>query len=176
MKFDWKTIVRSVAPALGTALGGPLGGVATKTIAEKWLGKPDAGEDEIAAAVTNATPEQLAHLRQIDADYKVEMERLGLDKIRAENEDRANARDLYAHDKIPQNILAYLFVTGFFVTLYAVATSESIRTLSDGRFQVFSLLIGILISEIPRIMHFFFGSSTGSKLKTAILGRSKDDA
>ncbi len=30
MGFDWKSIVSSVAPVLGTALGGPLGGVAAR--------------------------------------------------------------------------------------------------------------------------------------------------
>ena len=32
MAFDWKSVVGTVAPLLGTALGGPFGGVAGKMI------------------------------------------------------------------------------------------------------------------------------------------------
>jgi len=34
--FDWKKVVSTVAPVLGTALGGPLAGAATKFIADKF--------------------------------------------------------------------------------------------------------------------------------------------
>jgi len=42
MSTTWKGIVGTVAPALATALGGPLAGVAVRAIAEKVLGKPEA--------------------------------------------------------------------------------------------------------------------------------------
>ena len=48
---NWKAIVGTVAPALATALGGPLAGVAVKAIADKVLGKPAATEADVAAAI-----------------------------------------------------------------------------------------------------------------------------
>lgn len=48
--FDWKAIVKTVAPALGTALGGPLAGTAVKVLSEALLGHSDGKEEEIARA------------------------------------------------------------------------------------------------------------------------------
>jgi hypothetical protein len=42
---SWKDIIRSIAPTIGTALGGPLAGTATKFIADKMLGKADATQE-----------------------------------------------------------------------------------------------------------------------------------
>ena len=62
--FDWKALVRTVAPVIGTALGGPIGNLAAQAISTVFLGTPDGTEDQIAEAVARATPEQLLALRQ----------------------------------------------------------------------------------------------------------------
>jgi hypothetical protein len=51
-------ILGAVAPTLATAMGGPLGGMALKMVADK-LGLPEATMEAVEAAVTNATPDQL---------------------------------------------------------------------------------------------------------------------
>jgi hypothetical protein len=63
-----------VAPTLATAMGGPLGGMALKMVADK-LGLPDATMDAVEAAVTNASPSQLADIKKVEADFKVSMKR-----------------------------------------------------------------------------------------------------
>lgn len=79
MTIDWKKIVGTVAPVLATALGGPLAGMATKAVATAVLGRDDATEAEIAAAVANASPEQLLALRKADADFAMRMKELDID-------------------------------------------------------------------------------------------------
>ena len=79
MDFDWKSIVRTVAPVLGTAIGGPLGGLATRTIAGALLGDENATEDQIAAAVQSASPDQLLALKKADEEFKVRMKELDID-------------------------------------------------------------------------------------------------
>jgi hypothetical protein len=64
----------AVAPTLATALGGPLGGMAMKMVADK-LGLPDASPEALDAAVASATPEQLAEIKKVEADFKVQMKR-----------------------------------------------------------------------------------------------------
>ena len=59
-----KSILGAIAPTLATAIGGPLGGMAMKMVADK-LGLPDASLDALDAAVASATPEQLAEIKKV---------------------------------------------------------------------------------------------------------------
>lgn len=107
--FDWKSLVKTVAPVLGTALGGPMAGAATKFIADKFLGNPDASEKEIADALMSSSPEQLIKLKELDNTFAIEMKRLDVDVYRIDAEDRHSARNrqILTKDNTP-TILAYL--------------------------------------------------------------------
>jgi hypothetical protein len=64
-------VVATVAPVLGTALGGPLGGAAAGIlISALGLGK-GATPAQVAAAVQGATPEQIAALKAADQAFLV---------------------------------------------------------------------------------------------------------
>jgi hypothetical protein len=164
MDFDWKGILKGIAPTLATAAGGPMAGTAVKFLAEKFLGNPDAGEEEIAAALQSATPEQLGKLREIDNAFKLEMKRIGVDVFKLEVEDKKSARDLFKVNIWPQIILSAIFITGYFFILYHVMTAA--MTLDEGMKALVFTLIGVITGEVPRIMAFWFGSSMGSKEKT----------
>ena len=86
-------LVRTVAPTIATAVGGPLAGMATRAISEALLGKPDGTEEELAQAAANATPEQLLALKKAEQDFAVRMRELDIDLERIANEDRNSARD-----------------------------------------------------------------------------------
>ena len=90
--MNWKETLAAVAPTLATALGGPLAGAATKFISGKLLGKDDSTLEEIEQAVLGASPEQLANLKNIDYEFKKEMEKL-------KKELRKIETDLKAHRK-----------------------------------------------------------------------------
>ena len=53
----WKSIVGTVAPALATALGSPLAGMAVAAIGSA-LGLTESSEETVSAAIVKATPEQ----------------------------------------------------------------------------------------------------------------------
>lgn len=78
--MDWKNIIGSVAPVLGTALGGPFGGAATKWLAGKLLGDENASESDLADAVLRASPEKLAEIKRLDNDFEVKMKELGIER------------------------------------------------------------------------------------------------
>jgi len=63
-----KGLIGAVAPTIGQALGGPLGGAAAQTIASVLGCKPD--EKSIVHAVHAATPEQLAELKKPSLIFK----------------------------------------------------------------------------------------------------------
>lgn len=163
--FDWKGLVKNVAPMIGTALGGPLAGAATKFLAEAWLGKPDATEQDVAEAIAVASPEKLVELRRLDQDFKVKMRELDIDVYRLEVDDRKDARDLAKADMRPQIALSVIYTFGYFACLWvfltgAVTVAESLRT-------EFGMVLGVMTAAQIKIMDFWFGSSYGSKVKDA---------
>ena len=87
MAFDWKGLLKKVAPTLATVLtgGNPLAGLGVKALSDAVLGKPDGSEDEIALALQGATPKMLADIKVADQSFKLEMEELGIDIIGAVN-------------------------------------------------------------------------------------------
>lgn len=161
---DWKNLVKNIAPVLGTALGGPLAGTATKYLADSLLGNPDATEDEIAKALTTASPETLAKLKELDLKFKTEMKQLDIDVFKLEVSDKASARDMAKENMWPQIILSAVFILGYFVILASLMYLE-VSIQADIK-EVVILLIGLITREVPTIMQFWFGSSHGSKNKT----------
>ena len=164
---DWKSIVGTLAPTIATALGGPLAGTATKFLSSALLGNENATEHDLEAAIIGSTPEQLAKLREIDGNFKLEMKRIDVDVYALEVDDRKNARDLAKSNMIPQMTLSTIFIGGYFVIVWMlfsghVVIDDSIRDMSN-------ILLGVLTANIPSIMQFWFGSSHGSKQKAAKL-------
>ena len=121
----WKTakeVLGVVAPTIGTALGGPMGGVAARTLATSLLGKSDATEQEIISAVTGASPEQLAMLKNAELEFQTEMKKLDIDLARINMQDRDSARRRQAEmgDHVP-SVLAIM-------TLISLVTSVQLHS------------------------------------------------
>lgn len=169
MKIDWKSIVGTVAPALATALGGPLAGVAVKSIAA-GLGKPDAEESEIAEIIASGDPQTLVRLKEIDTQFAKDMAAMDVDLERIAAQDRANARDREATlgGDWTVRILAYTIVGSFcalvFSVLFGQVTAES---------TIAGAVIGYLSAKAEQVVSYYFGSSAGSKAKTDILSLRK---
>ena len=85
--MDWKSIVRTVAPTLATALGGPLAGAAVQALSVALLGRPDGTEQEVAEAVLVGGTDALLKVKQAEADFAVKMRELDI-------RDLASAREL----------------------------------------------------------------------------------
>lgn len=173
----WKDIVKTVAPLLGTALGGPLGGMATKAIATAVLGedKADASVKDIATAIAGGGPEILSKIRQAENDFAVKMEELGIKREEIAAQDRASAREreVRTADKTPRN-LAYITLIGFFLVLagqFVVGFSFSDKNLEfpQSAQRMLDITTGVLFAMVLAVKDYYFGSSSGSKAKTDIL-------
>jgi hypothetical protein len=164
MTLDWKSIVSTIAPALGLALGGPLGGLAAKTVAQVLLGRPEATDDEMAQAVQNATPEQLLALKKADNDFKVQMRQMDIDLARIAEGDRDSARRREAEVRGWANpVLATLVISGFFgVVAYIVAGKAQ---LSGEAGAVIGTVVGYVSAKADQVIAYYFGSSLGSARK-----------
>ena len=71
MKELLKGVLGAVAPTIGTALGGPMGGMAMNMVSQA-LGCKNTPKD-VEKAVQNATPEQLVELKKLDNDFDIKM-------------------------------------------------------------------------------------------------------
>ena len=118
-----KGLIGAVAPTIGQALGGPLGGAAAQTIASVLGCKPD--EKSIVNAVQAATPEQLAELKKAELDFQVQMKKLDVDVFALETEDIQHARSAFKGDWTPKvhrccvcALLRSLYRIGYFARSY----------------------------------------------------------
>lgn len=168
MKLDWKAIVATVAPTLATALGGPLAGVAVKSIAGKLLDRPDATEEEVQQAVLGADPQTLLRLRELDTEFKKHLLDAGvkLEEIDANDRANARAREVQVRDHTPA-ILAYAITVGFFGTLGFMLINGKPATGGDALL----VMLGSLGTAWAGVIAYFFGSSSGSRKKDEALSQ-----
>lgn len=171
--MNWKAIVKNVAPVIGGALGGPFGAAATKALANVLTGSEDADEAAIEQAVLSASPETLARLRESDQQFQVQMAELGFKTDQLHAHDRASAREMAQVNMWPQIILSVTFIVGYFTVLTTVhgLIKTPDEEINSQLIAFASGLLGLLTGEIPRIMAFWFGSSSGSKEKTAMAAK-----
>jgi hypothetical protein len=173
MDFDWKGLVRTIAPTIGTVLSGgnPLVGMGIKAISSALLGKPDGSEDEVSMALQNASAEDLTKLRVADNTFKVEMKKLGLEgkKLAFDDADSARKREMAVKDKTPA-ILAY-FLTVLFGTLLGVLIFGP--ELKEANKAIIFTLAGSLGTVWIAAMAYYHGSSRGSAEKNIILQGKK---
>ena len=164
MEFNWKQLVGTVAPALGVALGGPVGGIAAKAIADA-LGLSSSDEESISQAMQKATPADLLALKKADQDFATKMKELDIDLEKAflGDRDSARKREMAVQDKaVPR--LAALVVAGFIGMCGVVLT---------GTVQVNDVLAGTVIGYVSgactQVLAYYFGTTKGSNDKNAII-------
>ena len=159
-------LLAQVAPTVATALGGPLAGLAVKTLSEAMFGHQDASESDVSAALMNATPEQLQKLKEIDATFKLKMKELDIDLERISAGDRDSARNMQinTNDWIPR-VLAILITVGFFGILVWML----IKGMPPTGTEALLMMLGALGTAWTGVVNFYYGSSAGSKAKTDAL-------
>jgi hypothetical protein len=159
-------LLGQVAPTLATAMGGPLAGLAVKTLSNVLLGHEDGDEDAVAAAIQSATPEQLSDIKKIDADFKVRMKELEIDleRISAGDRDSARKREMDIKDHMPK-VLAGGITVGFFGCLFWMF----IYGVPKNGNEALLLMLGALQTAFTGVIAYYFGSSSGSKAKTDLM-------
>lgn len=158
--MDWKSIVRTVAPTLATALGGPLAGAAVQALSVALLGRPDGTEQEVAEAVLVGGTDALLKVKQAEADFAVKMRELDI-------RDLASARELAKVDYQTPRVLALFITAGFFGVLYWLMTTG----FPDSGKEPLLIMLGSLGTAWTGVVSFYFGSTAGSARKTEALER-----
>jgi hypothetical protein len=164
-------LLGQVAPSIATALGGPLAGMAVKTLSNVLFGHENGTDEEISNALQSASPDQLAALKKIDADFKARMKELDIDLERIAAGDRDSARQMQAATKDwTPKALAFFITFGFFGALIWVMVFGIPKTGTE----VLLMMLGSLSTSWTGVVQFYYGSSAGSKQKTdALAARDK---
>lgn len=163
-------LLGQVAPTIATALGGPLAGMAVKTLSNVLLGHENGSEDDVKAALEGASPETLAQLKQIDAEFKVRMKELDIDLERIAAGDRDSARKMQTttQDWVPR-MLALLITVGFFGILVWML----VHGMPTSGTEALLMMLGALGTAWTGVINFYYGSSAGSKAKNDIIAQKE---
>jgi hypothetical protein len=161
-------LIGSVAPTIATALGGPVAGMAVKAISGALFGHENGTEDDIMTALANPTGDQLAALKKIDNDFKVQMKSLDIDLERISAGDRDSARQMAVNTKsIIPAILATIIIGGF-----AAIIAMRVFGFQVSSDPMVNDLVTTLRDGVMLVLSFYFGSSSSSQNKDHLLYNS----
>ena len=161
--MDW---LKTLAPLLGTALGGPLGGAAASFIADK-LGI-EAKTIEAVSDVLNSgtmTPDQLASIKLAELDFKKFLETNKIDLAKLETADRADARamQIATHSKMPA-VITIMVTIGFFSVLGALLAMPELKAN-----EIVLVMVGQLSAVWGACVAFYVSTTFQSANKNAML-------
>lgn len=165
--MDW---IKTVAPTVATALGGPLAGLAVNAIGSA-LGWQDATKEKVVDMLQSSqmTGEQLSAIKSAELELKKHEQEQGFKFAELEFKDRDSARNREVQSKDNTNrILAFVIISAFLAmvgaTLMGWTKAESVLA---------GTLIGYLSAKAEQVLAYYFGSTSGSQRKTDLLAKAE---
>ena len=152
-------LLKSLAPTIASAAGGPMAGMAVKMAAKK-LGLPDTATANEIEDLIEREPDKAVMVREADKNFKNrirEME-IDLESFKTEVEDRKDARENFATDWTPKvfSVLTLLLYGAFVMIVTLMPHDQNDET-------IISLVLGQLSGILGTAAAFFYGSSSGKK-------------
>ena len=141
-----------MAPTIGTALGGPMGGMAANMIADV-LGVPNTPK-AIEKAIQEATPEQMLELKKAEQEFEIQMKELDVDVFKLEVADTQDARNKFGKDWTAR-IVGVSVVGGFMGYIFLVTLQPPERNSE----ALINLVLGYLGGLASAVISFYFGAS-----------------
>lgn len=187
MNFDWKSIVRTVAPTIASVFGTPLAGMGVTAILDAILpadqAKPENTEDFLTKVLNGANPEMMMKLKEADQQFKLDLKRLEIDLekflVESAAKDTAGARELKTSwlksEKWDYEPILAGLVAGSF--LYAQYWVFQYAAGSGGMDANKAMLVGRILGSVDfafgLLLAFRWGTSRGSERKTEIAAQAQ---
>lgn len=167
--MGWLDVVKSVAPTVATALGGPLAGAAVVALGSMF-GMTEPTQEKIKDMIESGrmSGEMIVQLKELELKYKNEEAERGFkySELEFKDVDSARQREMVVKDNTNQ-ILAYLIVVAFIATAVAVlggyAKIESVLA---------GTIIGYVSAKCEQVLSYYFGSSKSSARKTELIAQA----
>ncbi len=147
-----KNVIGAVAPTLGAAVAGPLGGQAASVIAQV-LGCSTEPK-KIQQAIQEATPEQMLELKKAEKEFELQMKELEVDVFALETADKQDARGKFSKDWTAR-IMGIAVVGGFMGYIFLV----TIQPPEQNSEALINLVLGYLGGLASAVISFYFGAS-----------------
>ena len=130
--------------------------MAVKALSGALFGHEDATADDIKTALANPTADQLAALKKIDADFKVQMKSLDIDleRIAASDRDSARKMAMVTHDLTPR-ILAVIVVVAWGVVQWFLLHN----VIDASMRELVARVLGTLDGALMLVLSYYFGSA-----------------
>lgn len=168
-------LLNKILPWIGAAATGNvpmLVGMAAQTVGEVLGVEVDTTQpNAVQNAIAQATPEQLAALKQADHDFMLKMQAMGfahaeeLAKIATADTQNARQREISTGDSLTPRILAGLVVVGWLVVQGFLLTNVIDPTMRE----LIARVLGTLDAALTLVLSYYFGSSAGSREKTQLM-------
>lgn len=164
--MDWIDTLKTLAPTVATALGGPLAGAAVSAIGAA-LGVPPGS---IAKAFQDGqlTPDSVAKLRELELQYQNDEKERGFKYAELAYKDRDSARTTNTTGGI-QNRLFFLSLLLLLMTLGAEGAVLFIGYPPGVPDVVIGRILGLADSVAIMVLSYYYGTSSGSAQKTEML-------
>lgn len=164
--MDFTQVIKTIAPTVASALGGPLAGAAVSALGAIFnIGEPT--QDKIKEAIENAqmTPAQIAQIKALELQYQNDEKERAFKyaELEFKDLDSARQRDAATRDNVNRN-LAYAMVVAF-IAVVAATLLGAARVDS----ALAGTLIGYLSAKCEQVLAYYFGSTRGSERKTELL-------
>jgi hypothetical protein len=181
--MNWSSVssvVTNLAPTIASVIGGPLAGTAVTALEHVFGLTPGSNDpveqrqDTVAAAISTATPEQLAAIRKADQDFQVAMASLGfkdqeaLAALRVQDVEGARGMQTSTRSWVPP-VLTLFITLGFFGLVAALMFAN----VPDANRAIFYSLIGSLGTAWIATIHFWFGDTNSGNDKTAMIAKAQ---
>jgi hypothetical protein len=166
---DWIDTIKSVAPTVATALGGPLAGAAVSALGSIF-GMSQPTQETIGKMFSDGmiTPDHLAEIRKLEMQYQNDEKERGFRYAELAYKDVDSARQMQVATKSSTpTILSYIVLGAggamMAAVLFGYAKVDS---------ALAGTLIGYAVAEMKAVLQYWFGSSNGSQQKTDLLAQA----
>lgn len=167
--MDW---LKTIAPTIATAMGGPLAGMAVDAIGNA-LGMKDATKEQVKDLLASGTltSDQMASIKQADASLKVRMKELEIDMEKVHAGDRNSAREMATKtgDVWTPRIMAIVVFAVWGAVNYKLFNG----TINNDMRELVARALGTLDAVLMAVIYYYYGSSSSSAAKTEAMQGKK---
>lgn len=164
--MEW---LKTLAPMLGTALGGPLGGAAASFLADK-LGIESKTIEAVTEVLNSGkmSPEQISAIKLAEIDFSKFLLTNKIDMEKVHAGDRNSARTMQAATRSPMPAVLTLLITlGFFGVLAWMLYDERVMDSPP-----LLIMLGSLGTAWTGACAFWFGTTSNSGKKDEMLANA----
>ena len=152
-------LLKSLAPNIASAAGGPLAGMAVKMVAAK-LSLPESTTANEIEDLIEREPDKAVLVKQADEDFRLKIKEMEIDleSFKTEVEDRKDARAAFSTDLTPKlfSVLTLLLYGAFVLMVTMMPHDQNDET-------IISLVLGQLSGILGTAAAFYYGGSNGKK-------------